>query len=179
MKDKCEWKVEKFEACDKFDGNVIDYNLTNNSKMYKCFHCKADIRKPEPAEPLIVKSGETWVTSVTENGETIDYLYCAESLNWSIDQAETSFSNFTRGHFIQEGWKSFTGPDPDITELTSEISRLWPMVSAGAEIGMLLFIIQDQGSVWILKDDKDNALIHSSRMWKLATVKELQEVNPE
>ena len=43
---KCEWKDGKFEPCDKFDWNVIEYNLTSGSKMKKCYHCHGDIRRP-------------------------------------------------------------------------------------------------------------------------------------
>ncbi len=50
--------------------------------------------KPEPAEPLIVKSGETWVKH--ENG--IDSI----CLN-------------PKGEKIFHLYKSFTGPNPDIT----------------------------------------------------------------
>ena len=47
VKDKCEWIDGKFVSCDDFDWNIIEYNLTSGGKMKKCYHCKADIRKPK------------------------------------------------------------------------------------------------------------------------------------
>ena len=79
MGDNCEWKDGKFEECEELNnfGNygwggsaVYLYRNERSFGINTCPFCSADIRKPEPAEPLIVKSGETWVAHENK----IDYL---------------------------------------------------------------------------------------------------------
>ena len=70
----------------------------------------------EPEEPLIVKSGGTTVVY----WEGVDYLWMGP------DNIEPSFTPEYVN--IASSWVSFTGPNPDITELTDEIAKLRPMI---------------------------------------------------
>ena len=138
MNNKCEWKDDGHVlVCDKLMNWMQqswarpDYAEKN---FDKCPFCGADIRKPEPEEPLIVKSGDTCVAHF----EGVDYLI----LNPAWWVAETSL---TLGREIKKfedeiktgRWvKPFTdknGKHVDengklILELTDEIAKLRPMV---------------------------------------------------
>ena len=118
--------------------------------------------KPEPAEPLIVKSGETWVAKWND----VDYLYCAECSSWKIENAETSFSNFTRGHFIIDGWKRFS----EIT-LDDEIAKLRPMVQGKSRINNYPIL----SKLIYVDKNKYHTDLYICDICRLATAHELQE----
>ena len=131
MGDKCEWKDGKFEACGEFNkysdfcfsGKFV-YIYRNKAEYIIdfCPFCGADIRKSEPAEPLIVKSGETWVA----HWEGVDYLCVDPNYYSPITIRPDLFAEILNDH--PDHWKSFTGPNRDITELIDEIAKLRPMV---------------------------------------------------
>ena len=184
VKDKCEWKAVqegnkpatwKFEPCKKFNG----YVTTDSLGECKCANCRADIRKPEPAgckvynckiynnepaEPLIVKSGETYVAY----WEGVDYL-----MNDKWD-SKPPFCIHNAG--IETSWKSFTGPNPNIKKLTDEIAKLRPMITG---IDMYLIGFAVLYGVW------ENQIAIVRRMpiplssIRLATAHELQEASNE
>ncbi len=60
---KCECRCEEWKK-----------NYSNMANWDFCPYCGADIRKSEPGKPLIVKSGETWVSHL----EGVDYLWTGE-----------------------------------------------------------------------------------------------------
>jgi len=161
MGDKCEWKDGKFEGCKigkEWDRHVVDFNGEGLAKkVIACPFCGADIRKPEPAEPLIVKSGETLVKY--ENGVN-------------------SICLNPEGEEIYHLYKSFTGPDPDIVELTDEIAKLRPIVMVRNHINnalvktKLTYIESDSN----LDDPyKYHTIIGPWPNCHLATAQELQE----
>ncbi len=78
------------------------------------------IDKPEPAEPLIVRSGKT---VVAEDVDKINYI-CTDINHYKGVEAYINRWDFAKSDI----WKSFTGENPDITELTDEIAKLRPMV---------------------------------------------------
>lgn len=110
MLSKCEWKDGKFEGCMNYCavfGAYIEY--TSGRRHNFCSFCGADIRKPEPEKPLIVKSGETWVKY--ENDE--NYL-CVNPYNYN------------NGFKDPDNWKLFSEIEKE--ELTDEIAKLRPVV---------------------------------------------------
>ena len=204
VKDKCEWKDGKFEGCGDLKKIpliilVKNYVLFSKIIIHFCPFCGADIRRPEslmieseedmknffsgkyddmtikefrerniePAEPLIVKSGETWVVY----WEEVDYLSFEKDIVWATGNTTELFLRQ-----LKKGiWKSFTGPNPDITELTDEIALLRPMVislqdESNPEI--LIGVDPDEKSGWhftTFEDRWDNC--------RLATAQELMEEN--
>ncbi len=139
--EKCEWKDAKFEGCEKSE-EFLDFKdiskgkllqLDNwNSVIFKfCPFCGADIRKPEPEKPLIVKNGETWVA----RWEGVDYLCINPNYDDDRDRAMMK-------RLKPESWKSFTGPNPDITEVTDELALLRPMVMVRNHINNSQFLIK-------------------------------------
>jgi hypothetical protein len=183
MGNKCEWKDGKFEGCDAYN---LSYAMFMNSKSevngwskhkkigydtYSNFHfcpfCGADIRKPEPPEPLIIRSGNTWVAHF----EGIDYL-------WTFRAKSTPPIFWDKGaHRIDRGWKSFTGENPDITELTDEIALLRPMVKDASEILMLIY---SQGAdLQITMNQKNGVDLFETAGCLLATYHDLKEQEPD
>ena len=124
--------------------------------------------KPEPTEPLIVKSGETWVKCV----DGINYLWTHagyEPPEISKNQTENSAGCV---EIIHHYWKSFTGPNPDITELTDDIAKIRPMVIVTTDnriIPVKLYGITDIFAIVATKCSSDarKALV------RFATAKEL------
>ena len=120
---KCEWKDGKLNRCKEADyvarrtsqyvyshtGDVYVYGVANCVFTF-CPFCGADIHKPE--EPLIVKSGGTFVAY----SEGINYLFCGQTNN-------PNFNTGKSGKGSSE-WVDFS----EIT-LNDEIAKLRPMVS--------------------------------------------------
>jgi len=172
MGDKCKWKDGKFEACEEgaeyFPNGSNCFNLHGNEYIGipYCPFCGTNILMPEPAEPLIVKSGETWVAY--DKGK--DFLCVTKELNGNMPCFISGQSGFTK----DSGWKSFTGPNRDITELTDEIAKWRPMVMCGDDkdiICKLYGITEDRR---IISLNKYNCIV-PWRTVSLATAHELQE----
>ncbi len=105
--------------------------------------------KHKPAEPLIVKSGETWVRY-------------ANGIN--------SICLNPRGEKVMHLYRSFTGPNPDITELTDEIAKLRPMVTSEHSVHpLILWGVKDNNAIFLSNGGKTINYFH------LATAHELQE----
>ena len=124
--------------------------------------------KPEPAEPLIVKSGGTWI-------------YFAEGINYiCIDpHIYTKSRPLNLNDFYSEiiHWKSFTGPNPDITELTDEIAKLRPIVRNTILIDCLYTLYGVTCGMGIVTGLEKPDLLRWIEMdhCRLATAQELQE----
>ena len=119
----------------------------------------------KPAEPLIVRSGETWVA----HWEGVDYL-CVNPELYPDDRIKRPID------FSGCNWKSFTGPNPDITELDDTLAKLRPIVKAYGTTGKLIFV-DGIDSAWVIEDESGNARIYSVHIWRLATAEELQEAD--
>ena len=128
MESKCEWKDEKFYPCEMFNG--VTYRnkpkKIGDSYKYYCEGCGADIRKPEPVNPLIVKSNGTYVAY----DKGVNYLWTGtlkELIN--LDNAIRHFTNFVINKTTITNWIPFTDKNgKPILELTDEIAKYRPMV---------------------------------------------------
>ncbi len=133
---ECEWKDGKFEPCeimnDRFISEKMKMKIASYAKSsfisdgYNAFNycpfCGADIRKLEE-KPLIVKSGGSLeFPGYVAFWEGVDYLWTGDKL-----QFKPSFSSSDLKEASGSYWKSFTGENPDITELTDELALLRPM----------------------------------------------------
>lgn len=130
-----------------------------------------NIRKPKPAEPLIVKSGGTWVAS----WDGVDYLWATDL---QLYNPLNSFKMCIQVNNTHDKWLSFTGSNPDITELTDEIAKLRPIVKVRDYINNSLIISKliyvDEGNT----REGAHKYHTSCDAWstcRLATTKELQE----
>jgi hypothetical protein len=107
----------------------------------------------------------------------MDYL-CVDPKRW-----KNTPKNIEMGRFLDDAtgnaeiYKSFTGPNPDITELTDEIAKLRPMVHNGRENKVyekLIYIQEDAPT-------DDRYIYHTVNgvfeNRQLATAHELQEKN--
>lgn len=63
MNNKCEWENGTHKRCEGLRKWIWEgFSYDKKLKIFPyCPFCGADIRKPEPEGPLIVKSGNTWV----------------------------------------------------------------------------------------------------------------------
>jgi len=120
---KCKWRrlagqnddKLRFYPCNDFEPVVnVDFFGHDTEKVI-CKSCNTDIRKPKP-EPLIVKSGETWVV----HSKGVNYL-CLSPEGFDI-------KTYNKTDEIIEvlKWEGFK-PFSEIT-LTDEIAKLRPMV---------------------------------------------------
>ena len=111
----------RFCPCKNFNG-IIYWQYFGGEKRCICSACHGDTRKPEPEKPLIVKSGRTWVAF----WKGVDYLWTGESFEDEF-QPRAILKNklFALG---SSDFESFTGENPDITELTDELAVLRPKV---------------------------------------------------
>ena len=118
---------------------------------------------PEPAEPLIVKSGETWVA----HWEGVDYL-CTADMPGLRPVFEPKYKGINN-------WQSFTGPNPDIVELTDDIACLRPIIkhAAGDQISYEKLIYVDRNSLDRLSYYTPSG---SFNVCRLAKAKDLQEM---
>lgn len=186
-----------FCPCDNFEPSVgMKNNDEDGSQLFypSCNECHADIRKPDDLDttkgitvkactsdtgcinswtcktcpfykpkPLIMRSGETWIKY--ENG--MNYL-CVNPYNYN------------NGFKTPDNWKSFTGSNPDITELTDEIAKLRPIITHPCR--KYLLKLYGINSLWkgdwtvLLYDSTENkSLIVTLKNLRIATAKELQE----
>ncbi len=155
---KCEWKNGSFHPCSEMAMNdvymYVDLHRHRGVAVIFCPFCGADIRKPEE-EPLIVKSGGTWVA----HWKDVDYL-CTNpdhfklilKENWQ-DDIEINSTDY---------WKPFSE-----IELTDDIAKLRPMVIDCKFIEKLYAI---ENNIAITDQYKDPV-----EDYRLATPHELQE----
>lgn len=133
MKSKCGWKGEVFYPCinhmtsysDKTNTHMLmskGYYIYLDARPNFCPFCGADIIKPEPEEPIIKKSGKTWVARYYE----VDYLSMHTELV-SIDGTINAKVELFLRQIKQGIWIPFD----DKTEITDEIAKLRPMVVTG------------------------------------------------
>ena len=121
--------------------------------------------KPEPPEPLIVKNGETLVAY----WKGVDYL-CMKPSDYHGKDICVFRADLESGFRKLIGyWKSFTGPNPDIVELTDELAKLRPMIKDGKQFRVLLAIWNN-----CVKTD-GYSFDMNQKTPKLATAKELQD----
>jgi hypothetical protein len=178
MNDKCEWKDGEFLGCNKKiresfgqSGKILFYfsdRWVSSQNTSFCPWCGADIRKPEPAHPLIVKSGGTWVA----NWKGVDYLATYPMKLSNKNEAVFGFNGFIK--YGNDSWQSFTGPDPDITELTDEIAKLRPIVKLDASVytSKLIAVTRD---TYPFKVIYPSGKLNAWASCRLATAKELEE----
>ena len=170
---KCERKDGKLSKCHTYakvcclSGNQAPdgYITLWGEKLDFCPFCGADIRKPEE-KPLIVKSGGTWVVYWEVNYLCVKPVHYDDVLQWNnLDE------------IIKENpqhWKSFTGENPDITELTDEIAKLRPMIRYKvSSFTYKLWGVNEKHC--ILSDLNDSISWRFIDKCRLATAHELQE----
>ena len=169
---KCEWKDEGFRACDglgkqgmQWDHDGIDWIEGIDIEITFCPFCGADIRKPEPEKPLIVRSGGTLVMEKNK----INYLclkpkeYPPEVINRIMQKGSDPL------HYYEGDWKPFN----EII-LDDEIAgRFRPMVIF-YNLLLQLVHVQDEGHHHAYSKSEDR--YYTSRFnCRLATASELQE----
>ncbi len=185
--DKCEWKDGKFEGCSPMgcqlnrDGWKFNYyeddNMTaicaHDYVYFFCPFCGANIRKPELEKPLIVKSGGTYVAY----WKGIDYLWTGKEgkikIELTIGCIPVLCSEAFSGR-VAPGWKSFTGENPDITELTDELALLRPMVGATVKVSQFMYILWGVKNGYGIFEHDDSVLWICTDNCRLATAHELQ-----
>ena len=182
---KCEWKDGKFEGCEAMqerincNGWIMErvprYNtetITVKCSIFLfCPFCGVDIRKPEE-KPLIVKSGGTYAAY----SKGVDYLCTNPNPDYNLKDMVEDFNYLVKElGFSGTGtpWKSFTGDNPDITELTDELALLRPMVILNCETTYQLVHVQDEGLKHIYANSEDR--YYTINKCRLATAHELQE----
>ncbi len=166
----------KFCPCKNFNG-IIYWQYFGGEKRCICSACHGDTRKPEPEKPLIVKSGGSPEKSgYVAFWEEINYIYTAKKqplMFHAVDKVRW-YPGTEEGRM--DGWKSFTGENPDITELTDELAVLRPKVikdNSIEEVNTLWGVALESANI------EDIGLahlrwIHIDRI-RLATAHELQE----
>ncbi|MCK4819576.1 hypothetical protein KA005_27660 [bacterium] len=158
---KCEWIKGKvinskgdhrliFKPCDSFDGHVSWEQGSLRSGTF-CKHCQANIVKPEPEKPLIVKDGDTWAKY--EKGK--NYL-CINPYNYN-----NGFKN-------SDNWRPFSEIEKE--GLTDEIAKLRVMVIDGNSKEILVGIIGEI-IITFAEDQHYDAILDGQ--YRLATPKEL------
>lgn len=112
--EKCKWEDGKFVPCENFNWHIIEYNLASGEKAKKCYHCKADIRKPEPepkpsiTRPIdlkIVRSGIHGKASLYIDGGKVAEQLCFKGYvdaNLTFIKVFTDFYNNTLEEFFKE-----------------------------------------------------------------------------
>ncbi len=165
---KCEWKDGKFEGCEGMlnKAGCIRAEIQKGQDIYYfCPFCGADIRKPEPEKPLIVKSGGTFVTE----HEEINYLWTEQESPEDIGSID-----YDGKWKVHCGWKSFSEIEKE--GLTDEIAKLRPMVKDSHSMSLYLLwgvennlygIVERFNGTWIGTEP--------TKYLKLATPHELQE----
>lgn len=167
---KCEWRDGRFSECISMhkashrwiidEIKTSDIQTLNGEVMIYCPFCGADIRKPEPAQPIIKKSGGTWVALYDD----VDYLCVTRSI---LDNPKKSFTDYVinKKPLRADYWK----PILEI-EITDEIAKLRPLVIEGyGHLTELLLYVNDKGS-WYTQSGIKTPVCSSIR---LATVSDL------
>ncbi len=152
---------------EKFDFEY-DASADDIAKMIKeKTGIEATIEIMEPEKPLIVKDGKTYVAY----WEGVNYL-------WTGKEGNMIPVFFHPKNQIFEAWKSFTGENPDITELTDELALLRPMLIYISTPGDMdqLFGVKKAMAIIIDKFDDAND-DYPIDGFRLATTQELQKHN--
>jgi len=156
---KCEWKDGKFEPCEGFNPVYESF-----SQIIWCNSCNADIRKPEPEKPLIVKSGGTWVA----HWKGVDYLLI---MGTKKETPPSLFYTHTETTEVAGAWKPFSEIEKE--GLTDEIAKLRPIVvEDGYSFKYILWGIDT--SACILADKTHSIFWKNIEQISLATPHELQ-----
>ena len=159
------------------ENNKCRHRGSKISSTYQCLRgneClgvdyRCNIYEQRPAEPLIMDSGDTIVCEWTDG---INYLCIDVEENIALMKAEHEIFET----IMKLCWKSFTGPNPDITELTDEIAKLRPMVISEAFGKCKLYGIDFENDC-ILKpcNGVKDLKYMGVRSVRLATAQELQD----
>jgi hypothetical protein len=180
---KCEWigtKAKgsptewKFKPCNDFEP-IADTNSfgQSNGKVF-CKGCQSDIPqfKPEPEQPIIKKSGETFVA--LDDG--VD-LFC---FNPDLDNGGWDINKFLiqkKHGNLPMSWK----PISEI-KITDEIAKLSPIVKIkhGAVKGRLAQLIRVMDNDYVIyelydKDTEQDCYLSESNWWELTTVSDLED----
>ncbi len=174
---KCEWKDGQFEPCHslgkqgmQWDHNGIDWIEGIDIEINYCPFCGADMHKPEE-KLLIVKSGDAWALD-DELGSLI-YTNPKQTNRYNALQEYIAEKRTLHNPNFKSYWKSFTGPNPDITELTDEIAKLRPMVTCADDTDFIckLYGIEDDIKITL---NRHNSWVPWNTC-RLATAHELQE----
>ncbi len=172
---KCEWKDGKFEPCTSGYENYIDLgkpyfgnHLKRGHIVKYCPFCGADIRKPEPEKPLIVKSGGT----VAVYWQDKNYLCMMPFIDWRLKDYELHFQN---NMYDPTRYKLFSLIEKE--GLTDNIALLRPMVMVRNHINNSQFLIK---LIYVKPSgiDDEYKFVTIEGHWgfcRLATAQELQE----
>jgi len=162
--DVCKWEYGKFYPCSGFEPVVDNYNeiIIDKHRPVCCIYCDTNISKPEPEEPIIKKSGETWVARY----EGVDYLWI--NLNLSPEKREWTAPEIKESL----GWKPILG-----IEIADKIVKLNPAVITDA-YGLSLLLAMSRNEIFIVDCIEDGewgcrttAPMHSLK--RLATIDDL------
>jgi len=144
--DKCEWRNGKLHFCDEFvlktetvyeNRSRIAKTIKNGGMTFMCNHCNTVIRKPIPTEPIIKKSGGTFVAQFYGQ----DYL--------CLDPNHINADILTSEEFLDAAYPeskhgvSYWRPFSEI-EITDDIAILRPMVLGEYYPKMLYGVVEDQ-----------------------------------
>ena len=132
-----------------------------------------NILKPTPEKPLIVKSGGTKDNpGYVAYWKGINYLFQITDSSADVSLLRICFE----ADLDRKAWKSFTGENPDITELTDELALLRPIIKNPAYNNSMMINI-DGHQVFIKTNlngiEKHCTWIHIDNC-QLATCKDLQ-----
>jgi len=159
MSKKCEWKDGKFDPCKKFDGRFLERDLPDNKDNPNyCLYCKADIRKPEPEQPIIKKSGDTWVARSFNTD-----LFCIDPNSKDPEKQISSVDGeltYNRGV-----WREISE-----IEITDEIAKLRPMVIVYNNYKWKLYGVDSNTAVF--QGESSDIYVKSIR---LATISDLED----
>lgn len=169
---KCEWKDGKFYPCNNFDGKTTQGFITvpddtedDGERLDRVFNncksCHSDIRKPEPEQPIIKKSGGTWV--ILHN--KIDYMVTDLAKYRGVKK----IADYTVNDLISDQITRVVTPISEI-EITDEIAKLRPMVLDGDSLEKLYAV--DCGSAITDYDGINGGCIKD---YRLATIKDLED----
>lgn len=152
-----EWMSAELYRIDKSERIKLIENLIAGNFEYH-------YRKLEPAKPLIVKSGNTWVAYY----DGVDYLYLRIKNNIIDDDLEKNLLTSIKYPSIDTApWKPFSE-----IELTDEIALLRPMVKIDGIPDKLYTLIYSENTTLYLV----NSITSHHRYFaqcRLATAKEL------
>lgn len=171
---KCEWENGLLTCCDRLHKEITRSfqsmgkweRLVSRGYLNTCPHCEVRIDKPE--QPIIKKSGGTWVARF----EGIDYLCMTIFLNDDPDYTP-SLMGLNTGK-VSSHWK----PISEI-KITDEIAKLNPLVVTNAYETCHLIAIS-KNEIFIVSDINDGewgcrTTEPRESLKRLATVSDLED----